>query len=464
MSKLIPSSILSLGCAVALTGGMSMAQAQEAAPGIVGKNNWLFYRHEISSPADNPGVAASIDLIRRANKQLERNGVALVVAMAPLKIRVHAENLPDSVRLDDHLKNNYDRMLKSLRDGGVYAADLNTAFLNSPLRVAPMPLYFRLDTHWSSSGALLAAETVAQSIQGNAKLKPLIDALPVVGYKLTWSPNDWPVAGDLPLQLAKGAPTYEKELIKIFQVEKTAAGGASLLGDAPAVGVTLLGSSYTADWTNFPVAMRYALQRDVLSISVNALQGQWVGLHTYLRDDSFQTNKPKILIWEMPERDMRSPPDMKYRDAQYVMDNTEWLLQTSALVQQACAASSVKVQVDSKGMRAAQNANGKVTAAGTGADEFVELNLDKPIDRLDYLAARLTTAGSTAITLDASGPGVKARRYTVKVAGDDAAHNLRSALAVQGGGKGFTKVRIYPGKSNNFALSDIQVCRQPEDL
>jgi alginate O-acetyltransferase complex protein AlgJ len=253
-------------------------------------------------------------------------------------------------------------------------------------------------------------------------------------------------------------------LIKIFQVEKMATPGGNLLGEAPAVGVTLLGSSYTADWTNFPVAMRYALQRDVLSISVNALQGQWVGLHTYLRDDAFQANKPKLLIWEMPERDMRAPPDMKYRDAQYVMDNTEWLLQTSALIQTTCAASALKVQIDTKGMRSAQNANGKVAASNTGADEFIELNFEKPLDRLDYLAASLTTAGSVAITLEASGAGVKARRYTVKVAGDDAAHNLRSALAVQGGGKGFTKVRLYPGKANSVALSDVQVCRQPDDL
>jgi len=464
MTRPLSPSSLAIGCAFAFLAWTPSAPAQEPAPGIIGKNNWLYYRNEISSPADNPGVSATVDLIRKVNRQLERNGVALVVAMAPLKIRIHPEHLPDNLRLDDHLKNNYDRILKSLREGGVRAADLNAAFLNSPTRVAPMPLYFRLDTHWSSSGALLAAETIAQAIQNDPTLKPLIDTLPVSNYKLTWSPNDWPVAGDLPLQLPKGAPTYDKELIKIFQVEKVAAAGANLLGEAPPVGVTLLGSSYTADWTNFPVAMRYALQRDVLSISVNALQGQWVGLHTYLRDDAFQTNKPKVLIWEMPERDMRAPPDMKYRDAQYVMDNTEWLLQTSALVQAQCAPSPVKVQLDAKGLRAGQNANGKVSAAGTGAEEFIELNFDKPLDRMDYLAANLTTAGSAAVTLDASGTGVKSRRYTFKVAGDDLAHHLRSALAVQGGGKGYTKVRLYPGKTNSFALSDVQVCRQPDDL
>ena len=35
----------------------------------------------------------------------------------------------------------------------------------------------------------------------------------------------------------------------------------------------------------------------------------------YLRDDSFQTNKPKLLIWEMPERDMAAPPQTQQPQA-----------------------------------------------------------------------------------------------------------------------------------------------------
>lgn len=437
--------------------------AQDA-PGIIGKNGWLYYRNEISSAADQPGVNMTVDLLGRVNKLLQRNGVQLVVAMAPLKIRIHPENLPASVPLDDHLKTNYDRILKNLRDRGIYAADLNTSFLDSPKRISPMPMFFRQDTHWSSSGALLAAETIAQFITADLALKPLLDTLPSVAYTLAWSPKDWPVAGDLPQQLAKGSPAYEKELIKIFTVEKSGGAATNLLGPTPPVGVTLLGSSYTADWTNFPIAMRYALQRDVLSISVNALQGQWVGLHTYLRDDAYQTNKPKLLIWEMPERDMRAPPDMKYREAQYVMDNTEWLLQTAALIQDSCTPTATRLSIDVKGLRNKQNSADKATATSTDPDEFVELNLDKPLDRLDYLSARLTTVGSVAVTLEGSGTSTKARKFSVTVAGDDAAHNLRIPLIATGGSRGFTKVRLYPGKTNGFALHDVQVCRQPDDL
>jgi alginate O-acetyltransferase complex protein AlgJ len=74
------------------------------------------------------------------------------------------------------------------------------------------------------------------------------------------------------------------------------------------------------------------LQRNLLDISIPVDQGPWVGMEAYLRDDAFKTNRPKLIIWEIPEREMRSPPNYKYRDARYVIDNTEWLSRIAALL------------------------------------------------------------------------------------------------------------------------------------
>ena len=60
-------------------------------------------------------------------------------------------------------------------------------------------------------------------------------------------------------------------------------------------------------------------------------------MESYLKDEAFQANPPKLLIWEMPERDMRAPPDYKYREARYVMGNAEWLKRVTELVQKAPA-------------------------------------------------------------------------------------------------------------------------------
>jgi alginate O-acetyltransferase complex protein AlgJ len=449
---------------VLLGGAWASVSAQEASPGIVGQQGWLFYRHEFSNPSDDANVSKTIDLLRRVNAQLARNGTQLVVVMAPLKIRVHSEFLPPSAALTDHLKGSYGRMLQALRSGGVAPVDLETAFIASQKRNSPMPLYFKRDTHWSSAGALLAAETVRDMVQADTRLQQLTASLPKTRYQLTWSSKDWPVDGDLPPQLPKGSPQFDKELIKIFTVEKLADQSTGGLLDNSALPITLLGSSYTADWTNFPAAMRYALQSDLLSISVDALQGQWFGLHSYLRDDAFQAQRPKLLIWEMPARDMRAPPDFQWREARYKMNATEWLLQTSALLQIQCIPSGINAKVSHATVKGAQSgARGFSTPASVSSD-YVELQFDKPLQRKDYLSGKLVVDGSKVLTLEVSSKAGRSRTSTLPVAGDDVAHVLRTALVGAEASDGISQVRFFPGTTRSFSLQEIQVCQQPADL
>lgn len=461
--KLPKMALLTLALVTSFTALPTLAQD---APGIVGKDGWLYYKYELTSGQEPAAIGTTVDLVRRINKVFQKNGVAVIVAMVPLKVRVHPENLPASVKLTSALDGQYSSILKSLRDGGVMAADLNTAFVKSPNRISPMPLFFKQDTHWSASGALLAAETIRDAITADPALKAVLDTTPEAPYKLTWATQEPLKKGDLVPQLPKGSPTFEPEAVKYFEVDKLAAdtgsaAAASLMG-ASVVNITLLGSSYTHEWTKFPGAVSFALQRDILSISVDASQGQWVGLHTYLRDDSFQTNKPKLLIWEMPERDMAAPPQYKWRDVRYSMDNTEWLLQASALVQQTCAPTGIQAKVEAASLGATSGTPNVIDAKPSTAQDFVEINFDKPVERLSYLSAKMQVAGSKTITIEASGNGATARKFTLPVAGDDAEHNLRTALLSKG--KGFTKIRLFPGTATSFSLKDVQLCAQPEDL
>jgi alginate O-acetyltransferase complex protein AlgJ len=445
--------------------GVALPLLAQDAPGLVGRNDWLYYRYELTSGQDQAGIAASMDLIQRISKVLQKNDVAVLVAMVPLKVRIHPENLPASVKLTDSLQGQYGRHLKGLRDSGVRVADLNSAFLKSPVRISPMPLFFRLDTHWSATGALLGAETIGEAINADPALKALLDATPEAPYKLIWATQEPLKKGDLITQLPKGSPTFEGEPVRYFEVEKLAAAqaasGASLTGNS-GVGITLLGSSYTHEWTKFPGAVRHVLQRDVLSISVDASQGQWTGLHSYLRDDAFQSNRPKLLIWEMPERDMAAPPQYKWRDARYSMDNTEWLMQASALAQQQCEAAPVKVKLEAISLGAGQASPNVIEEKPGTASDFVELSFDQPLDRLHYVSARLMAGGSKTLTIEASGAGAASRKLSIPIAGDDAEHNFRTALLAKG--KGFTKFRLYPGATSRFSLKDVQVCAQPADL
>jgi alginate O-acetyltransferase complex protein AlgJ len=295
-------------------------------------------------------------------------------------------------------------------------------------------------------------------------LKKALDGTREEKFELTNVRRLHSKARDLVDQLPPNPPTFALEQVTPMKVSKAQAAKEDLLGNRASSGLTLVGSSYSNAWTGFPDALRYTLQRDLLSVSVGADQGSWIGMESYLSDDSFQTQKPKLLIWEMPERDMRAPPDFKFRDARYVINNTEWLLRASAWVQTSCKPSAVTAKLAPVGLTAsATNMKGADLATGpTNDNDFAEIVFDKPIEKLDYLAVRATAAGSKTVTLEASGAGVAARRFSVSVPGDDIAHALKAPLPSTG--NGFTKVRIYPGKSNSFALQGLQVCRQPEDL
>lgn len=444
---------------------VAAAHAAEPPTGVLGKNEWLFYNYEMSEASHAATTNVSLDLIQRFSKVLASNGVNLVVVMVPVKMRVYSEYLPDDIKINDYMVGNYDRMSKALQAANVKTVDLNTAFLNSPKRNSDTPLFFRLDTHWTPTGAMLAAETIKAGITSNSSLKEALDATPEEAFKLAIANRKRPSKGrDLVDNLPKNNLTFAPEMVAQVNVTRVQAPKDDLLGNRSPVGLTLVGSSYSMDWTGFSDALRYSLQRDILSVAVAADQGSWVGIESYLRDDAFQTKAPRIVLWEMPERDMRAPPDYKFRDARYITNNTEWLLRVSAWAQASCKPSAVSARVMPVGLAAnAGNLKGTGVATGPTSDgDFVEISFDKPVDRLDYLSALAATAGSKSVVLEASGPGAATRRFTMPVSGDDAAHPLKAPLP--SAGSGFTKVRVFPGKTNAFVFDTPRICRQPEDI
>jgi alginate O-acetyltransferase complex protein AlgJ len=137
---------------------------------ILGKNDWLFYRYEFSDVKSTESVNVSLDLIQRFNKVLSAQNISMAVIMVPLKMRIYSEYLPESLKLDDYMEGSYDRMIKVLKAGGVNTVDLNTAFMIASRRFDDGPLYYRLDSHWSPTGAMLAAKVVKAEIGANPVL------------------------------------------------------------------------------------------------------------------------------------------------------------------------------------------------------------------------------------------------------------------------------------------------------
>lgn len=313
--------------------GAMTAHAADPAPVILGKNDWLFTTYEFASSADAQDTEATVQLLHKVNRLFEAKGIALALVIVPSKIRIYSDQLPDSHPLDAYTSGKYANVFAALRAGGIHVVNLNQPFLTSPQRLGESPLFLRLDTHWAHAGALLAAETVKAAIDASPVLKSALASTTEEKYTLNWSKQKINQrARDLVRLLPKDAPSFPAEQAMMFKVNREKTSQAGLLNTGDSVGVTVIGSSFTNKNTGYPDGLRYSLQRDLLDISIPVDQGPWVGMEAYLRDDAFKTNRPKLIIWEIPEREMRSPPNYKFRDARYISDNNEWFQRVATLL------------------------------------------------------------------------------------------------------------------------------------
>lgn len=443
-----------LGCSAMATEDVEMGWKS-----FLGKNEWLFLRDEFTEASSEHDTQQSIQLIAGINQVLARNGISMIFVMPPLKAQIYQRYLPDDVRLTPYLTGHYQAMVRTLQDTGVNVADLSQAFLNSPKRDSDTPLFFRLDTHWAPAGSMLAAETVRAKINETPSLLAVLNSIPDVRFDIAWAKKmNLSEARDMTKLLPAGSPIPGNEQHLPFYVRKKTASETTLNG-TNSLAITLLGSSYSA-WYGFAEALNYTLQREILTVHNSAIQGSWYGMESYLSNDAFQTNPPKLLIWEMPARLVNRMPDSATREERYRIDNNEWLLRTAAWAERECAPSPVSAQIAVVGL--ATDASGRIASGRTTANDFIELNFNQPLSRLDYLQAWVTTTGSKKLILEASGTGVETRWIDFVAAGDGAEHLMKTPLPSRG--KGFTKLKIYPGKNNSFIFKGLKVCRHPAAL
>jgi alginate O-acetyltransferase complex protein AlgJ len=424
-----------LAAALAVAGAMlfgATANAQDGA-GIVGQNDWLYYRYDFTDASEQPAVDKSVRLFSALSGLLEANGTQMVLAVVPAKVRVYPQHLPTDRALTPFLAAHYGTSLAALRGAGVDAVDLEQPFLAHAAKPDAELLFMRLDSHWSQSGALLAAETIAAHAAAQPDVQAVAGALPARAYTLQWNPTPQTLPlGDLTGILPPGTPTYAPEQARVFTV--TAPAGGDLLAENATPGIALMGSSFSGAWTGFPDALRYALQRDVASVSVAADRGHWVGLELFLRDDGFQMQAPKLLVVEIPERGLAAPPSYPYREARYVIDESQWLRRAAAWITRVCQ------------------------AAGTvGAGEVAGRWALQPQGDA-YLSASLAVSGPNQISLawrDASGATTT---QSLEVQGDGAWHALRLPLPE---GADIAALTVSASGATLLQLEDVTLCRMP---
>jgi alginate O-acetyltransferase complex protein AlgJ len=289
-----------------------------------GKDNWLFITEELkyegprahTKPTVDPRAAllTRVGLITGLSKQLEGQGVKLVVALVPDKARVYADELKNA----DYPAYNLERYkfaLESLKSNGVTTVDLLAVLAPAAKQ---SEIYYRTDTHWNQKGAALAAKEIATVVQ-NLKLD---------FQKTTFTTQASTKAHERPGDLIRlmglefvsnqlrPKPDQENTETTVEVLDNNSAQKSVGLFDDTGVPVALAGTSYSLR-ANFHGRLQEFMSAKVLNAAKDG-GGFLQAMTAYLKDDAFRTAKPKLLIWEIPERMLQSP----------IRDEKGWLEKT----------------------------------------------------------------------------------------------------------------------------------------
>jgi len=266
----------------------------------LGRGEWLFSVEELRF-YDNALVHQKdrLDIVAQTAKALKAQGVTLVIALVPDKARVYAQQLSGG-RYPDWNAGRYQFALNTLRSQGVEVVDLLPALSPDP---AEPPLYYRTDTHWNQLGAHRAAAVVAREIQSIGVKLPPVSFVTNPSGPLLQKPGDLIRMMSLNDMPNWTRPRPDSEITEL--TKRTEPAQVAGLFDTVNVPVVLVGTSYSLR-ANFHGYLQQALGTEVLNVARDG-GGFIQSVKDYLANESFQTAKPQVVVWELPERMLSAP-------------------------------------------------------------------------------------------------------------------------------------------------------------
>ena len=283
---------------VNLWGGLNARLFGEARDGaLIGKNGWLFTSEEYqTAPGDQREIRSKLAYIQQVRDELKKDGAQLVVALIPAKARVYADQT--IARVPAQTASLYQSMRFDLEKAGIRTPDLLTPFEEVKSRDDFFKdLFFRTDTHWTPTGAQVAAQAIAPVVT------ELGLDLPGAEYAAQ-TQMEVSRAGDLTRYVPGDVRTDQ---VSPITYERTDEGDGGLFGDE-GIAVTLVGTSYSAEtqdhvW-HFDGALAAALGTEVLNMAREG-KGPIVPMREYLVSPERKDNPAQIVVWEIPERFLR---------------------------------------------------------------------------------------------------------------------------------------------------------------
>jgi alginate O-acetyltransferase complex protein AlgJ len=264
--------------------------------------DWLFLNDELLPEKD---AQANADAKARAvidvQNELHQRGIRLLVVIVPDKSRIAARQLCGLARpaaLAPRVQD-WNRFL--------YRAGVATLDLTTVLQSLGAAAYLHTDTHWNELGARSAATAIAQQV-----LALDIRATPSAIFDVDTQPEAMR-AGDL-VHLAgiDWLPLNwqpQPDIVAATQFSERQQAGEDdlddLLGDADLPNIALIGTSFSRN-SNFVGFLQLALGARIGSFAKDG--GAFSGsANAYFSNPAFMQTPPKLVIWEIPERDLQTP-------------------------------------------------------------------------------------------------------------------------------------------------------------
>ena len=273
-------------------------RVREGCPG------WLFINDELKinrHAAQNAQAKAAAVVALR--DRLKQRGIELLVSVVPDKSRIAASQLcalPRPASLEARVRD----WTALLQASGVAVVDLAPT-----LQPLGAEAFLRLDTHWSEAGAHAAAEAIAGKIAGLG-----FQATPSRDFDISQGapsprPGDLVRLAGLEWLPARLQPAQEQVAASTISEHTPDAdtGGDNLddlFGDDNLPNVALIGTSFSRN-SNFVGFLQQALRAPVGNFAKDG--GEFSGAaKAYFSSPAFAQTPPKLVVWEIPERDLQT--------------------------------------------------------------------------------------------------------------------------------------------------------------
>ena len=261
---------------------------------IEGVEGWRFLPAEIKhllagDPSEDP--KKPLEAIVDFSEQLKRLGVRLIVVPIPAKAAVHPEFLDSRLKAES-ISAPEAGFYESLRAKGVEVLDLAPEFANARSKGT---LYCARDTHWNGRAIALAAQKLAEMLQG------------VTPKTLAFEVSEEPVEiqGDLGGDKESAVLRFVRPQGRSGRVEPDRASPILVLGDSHALVFHDGGDMHaTGAGLSDQLAFELGAPVDVLGVRGSGATSARVSLARRARASSDYLTGKKVIIWCFGAREL----------------------------------------------------------------------------------------------------------------------------------------------------------------